>query len=114
MELKRPFSLLEWHSLPETARLYIIALEQSIATTSDKIELLEIKTRVVREILKNLATDNVLIIERDNNNLMLSARNLPGVKVMSPEGLNLYDLLYYDKIFITQPCLDDINRRLLV
>ena len=41
MEIKRPFSPLEWHTIPEAARLYISALEQSIATMSDKIELLE-------------------------------------------------------------------------
>jgi transposase len=41
MEFKRPFSPLEWHTLPEAVRGYISALEQNIATMSDKIELLE-------------------------------------------------------------------------
>jgi len=41
MEIKRPFSLLEWHTMPEAARLYISALEQNITAMSDKIELLE-------------------------------------------------------------------------
>ena len=79
----------------------------------DKIELNEIKTKGFVNILNNLETQNVLIVDRENSNLVLSARNLPSVKVLPPEGLNLYDILYYDSLFITQPCLEEISRRLL-
>jgi large subunit ribosomal protein L4 len=79
----------------------------------DKIELKEIKTKNFINILNSLNTKNVLIIDEENINLKLSARNVPYVKVLPPEGLNLYDILYYDDLFITQPCLEKIHRRLL-
>jgi len=78
----------------------------------DKIELPEIKTRHVTQILTTLGAHRVLIIDDHNERLQLSARNLPEVKVLQPEGLNLYDLLSYDMLFITQPCLEKIQRRL--
>jgi len=79
----------------------------------DKIELPEIKTRRVAEMLKVLGSRRALIIDENNETLQLSARNIPGVKVLRPEGLNLYDILYYDNLYITQPCLEKIQRRLV-
>lgn len=79
----------------------------------DKIELPEIKTRNVAEMLKVLGTRRALIIDEKNERLQLSARNIPDVKVLQPEGLNLYDILYYDNLYITQPCLEKIQRRLV-
>lgn len=79
----------------------------------DKIEMQEIKTKNFVTILNNLGTNNALIIDEKNDNLKLSARNLPNVKVLPPKGLNLYDILYYDNLFITQPCIEAIHRRLL-
>ncbi len=82
-------------------------------TILDKIELNEIKTAKISEILNKLDLKSVLIIEEGNKNLVLSAKNIPGVKILSPEGLNLYDILYYKDLVITQPCLEKIQRRLL-
>jgi large subunit ribosomal protein L4 len=82
-------------------------------TILDKIELNEIKTAKIAEILNKLDLKSVLIIEEGNKNLVLSAKNISGVKILSPEGLNLYDILYYKDLVITQPCLEKIQRRLL-
>ena len=41
MQIKKPFSPLQWNTLPEPVRLYISMLEQNIAATTDRIELLE-------------------------------------------------------------------------
>ncbi len=82
-------------------------------TILDKIELTEIKTAKIAEILNKLDLKSVLIIDEGNKNLVLSAKNIPGVKILSPEGLNLYDILYYKDLVITQPCLEKIQRRLL-
>jgi ribosomal protein L4 len=38
---------------------------------------------------------------------------VPNVKVLSPQGLNLYDVLYHDGLYITLPCLEKIQRRLV-
>lgn len=79
----------------------------------DKIELGEVKTKKFMSIMNNLGSKKALIIDQHNENLRLSTRNISSVKVLPPEGLNLYDLLYFDDLFITQPCVEAIHRRLL-
>ena len=48
-------------------------------------------------------------IDSGNNALEKSARNLSYVKVLRPEGLNVYDILKYDTLVITQACLETIS-----
>ena len=80
----------------------------------DKIQLDEIKTKVFKGILQKLESDNCLIIaSEDNQNLMLSSRNLQGVKVMKVEGLNVYDVLKYQKLILLEASLEGIEGRLL-
>jgi large subunit ribosomal protein L4 len=80
----------------------------------DKLEFPEIKTRGVVAMLKQLGLRNVLIVEQENLNLEKSARNVPLVKVLRPEGLNVYDVLQYEHIIITQPCVEKLQGRLAV
>lgn len=78
----------------------------------DNFNLEKIKTKSFVSILGNLAIDDALIIDVANINLEKSARNVPGIKVLNPEGLNVYDILKYDSLIITQPCLEKITKSL--
>jgi len=78
----------------------------------DNFNLNEIKTKSFVTILGNLAIDDALIIDDANINLEKSARNVLGIKVLRPEGLNVYDILKYDSLIITQPCLEKITKSL--
>ncbi len=80
----------------------------------DKLELQEIKTAAFINLLRQLGFSNVLIIAQENSNLEKSARNVPHVKVLRPEGLNVYDVLRYEQLIITQPCVEKIQGRLAV
>jgi large subunit ribosomal protein L4 len=80
----------------------------------DKLELPEIKTRGMVAILKQLGLTSVLIVEQENLNLEKSARNVPRVKVLRPEGLNVYDVLQHEHILITQSCVEKLQGRLAV
>jgi len=80
----------------------------------DKLELQEIKTAAFVNLLRQLGFSNVLIIAQENSNLEKSARNVPHVKVLRPEGLNVYDVLRYEQLIITQPCMEKIQGRLAV
>jgi large subunit ribosomal protein L4 len=80
----------------------------------DKLELQEIKTAAFVNLLRQLGFSNVLIIAQENSNLEKSARNVPHVKVLRPEGLNVYDVLRYEQLIITQPCVEKIQGRLVV
>jgi large subunit ribosomal protein L4 len=81
----------------------------------DKIELTEPKTKQVAEITNALNVTNALILTDEKNiNLELSARNVPGVKVMRSEGLNVYDILKYKNLILLEGSIKAIEGRLLV
>lgn len=42
-------------------------------------------------------------------NTILSARNIPGVKAMAAEGLNIYDIVHYTQLFLTKSAVEKIE-----
>lgn len=60
-----------------------------------------------------LKSQKVLILEDEKNyNLAKSVSNIPGVDVLPVDGLNVYDLLWHDKLVVTKAALDKIGERL--
>ena len=55
----------------------------------------------------------LIVIDGRNENLELSARNVPGVKVLRAEGLNVYDVLKYENLVLLAPTVKSIEGRLL-
>jgi large subunit ribosomal protein L4 len=78
----------------------------------DSISLDSIKTKKFLSIMGNLNISDALIIDQDNLNLRLSARNVPKIKVLQPDGLNTYDILRYDYLVLTAPSVKKIEERL--
>jgi large subunit ribosomal protein L4 len=79
----------------------------------DNMELAQIKTQEFVGIINSLATDNALIITADKNeNLERSSRNVPNIKVMRTEGLNVYDILKHHKLVLLQGSIEGIEGRL--
>ncbi len=78
----------------------------------DSFDLAETKTKALAAMLRRLEIDNAFIIDEANRPLELSARNLPRIKVLKPEGLNVHDILKYDTLIITRACLEKITRSL--
>ena len=79
----------------------------------DKFELPQIKTKEFVNILNSLKLSNVLIVtEEKNENLELSSRNVPDIKVLQSSGLNVYDILKYKTLILLEPVLKNIERRL--
>jgi len=79
----------------------------------DKIELERIKTKDFVGIIKNLDLQNLLIVtDERNENLELSSRNVPGVKVLRAEGLNVYDILKYKYLVLLEASIKGIEGRL--
>ena len=85
----------------------------------DELKLDEIKTKNVQNILNNLDTSKALIItaSNDDKNLILSARNIAGVKtafISSDESgvssnINVYDILKYDTVIATKDAVAKIE-----
>lgn len=80
----------------------------------DSFGLNEIKTREFDTIINNLGLKNLLVvIDADDKNVILSSRNIPDVKVIKTEGLNVYDILKYDNLLLLESSIGGIKGRFL-
>lgn len=78
----------------------------------DKLTLEAPKTKLMAKVLADLQTENALIvIARRDDTIERAARNLPTVKVLRAEGANVYDLLRYDCLIVTQDAVDSLAAR---
>ena len=59
------------------------------------------------------AREALIVTAGKNKNLELSSRNVPHVKVLRSDGLNVYDVLRHDKLILLEPSLKQITERLL-
>ena len=79
----------------------------------DSLDMTEAKTKVMRKILADLQVQSALIvIPQSDRKVELAARNLPTVKVLRAEGLNVYDLLHYEHLILTEAALKVLEERL--
>ena len=80
----------------------------------DRFELEQIKTKDFVSAVQTLQAPKALIVTVDGNrHLELSSRNVPGIKVIRCEGLNVYDILKYDKLILLEEAVKGIEGRLL-
>jgi len=67
------------------------------------IDLEKISTKACAEFLSRFADENVLVVfAGENQNLELSAKNLPHVKVLRADGVNVYDVMKYRTLLLTE------------
>ncbi len=79
-------------------------------TVVKALDLDKISTKGFAQVLDRFALKKALIvIDGENTNLELSARNLPFVKVMRAEGVNVYDILKYPSLVLTEAAVDRIE-----
>jgi large subunit ribosomal protein L4 len=74
----------------------------------DSLELAEPKTRLMSTLLEKLGVQEnaIVLISADNKNLRLASRNIPSVKVLRMDNMNVYDLLKYRYLITTQDTLN--------
>tara|TARA_Y100000996_G_scaffold409028_1_gene389042 strand:- start:73 stop:696 length:624 start_codon:yes stop_codon:yes gene_type:complete len=81
----------------------------------DSFKIENFKTKELDKKLKNFDYNSALFIYSENGidkNFKLASSNIPKVAILSQKGINVKDLITYDKIFIEQKSLDEINKRL--
>ncbi|MHB8845475.1 MAG: 50S ribosomal protein L4 [Nitrospirota bacterium] len=73
----------------------------------DKLELAGPRTKQMSDLLKALgvAESALVLIAGENKNVSLASRNMPNVKVIRMENINVYDLLKYRYLITTQDAL---------
>ena len=76
----------------------------------DAFNMDEIKTKKFKAVMDALKVSKALVVVGgDNKNVVLSARNIPSVKTASTATINVYDILKYDTLVITQDAVATIT-----
>ncbi|MFT9850378.1 50S ribosomal protein L4 [Aneurinibacillus sp. REN35] len=105
------------YKLPKKVRRLAIKSALSSKVKNEGIMVLDAlsfdapKTKEMVKVLGNLKVDNkVLVVTGEyNDNVALSARNIPGVKFVSANGINVLDVLHHDKLLITQDAVAKVE-----
>jgi large subunit ribosomal protein L4 len=89
-------------------------LQEKALIVLDKLDLETVKTKRFVEVMGALKTKEALIVtDRELGNLELSSRNVPRVKVVRWEGLNVYDILRFKHLILLEPSVKQLEERLL-
>jgi large subunit ribosomal protein L4 len=73
----------------------------------------EVKTKLMAKVVSDFGLKKALIVLcSSDNNLELSARNLPGIKVVREDMLNVYDVLRYDHLVMIKDAALRVQERL--
>lgn len=77
----------------------------------DQLSLAQPKTKEFASILNNLKVDRKALVVTGNydDNIALSTRNIPGVKFVSAEGINVLDVIAHDKLIITKDAVQKVE-----
>jgi large subunit ribosomal protein L4 len=109
------------YKVPKKVRKLALKMALSSKLNLDEILVLkdwqldQIKTKDVVETLNALNIENALIItEKENEKLEISSRNIPRIKVLRSGGLNVYDILKYEKLILVEPSVKEIEGRLSI
>jgi large subunit ribosomal protein L4 len=78
----------------------------------DEFAIAAVKTKDLVATLAELgaAVKTLVVDSLDNANLVLSARNVKKTKVTNSFGLNIYDILYHDKLFISKAAIEELSK----
>src|SRR4051812_25860426 len=58
---------------------------------------------------KNARAKTLIIDSLDNENLVLSSRNVEKTKVVNSFGLNIYDIIYHEKLVLSRAAVEELN-----
>ena len=76
----------------------------------DELKLNEIKTKNMKAVLDNLKVSKALIVLNENDqNVVMSARNLDGVKTALINTINVFDILKYNTVVVTKAAVAEIE-----
>jgi large subunit ribosomal protein L4 len=89
-------------------------LQDNALIVVDRLDLEPAKTKRFVEVMVALEAGQALIVtDRKIESLELSSRNVPDVKILRSEGLNVYDILRFKNLVLLEPSVKQIAERLL-
>lgn len=105
--------------VPKKVKKAAISMALSDKLNSDRLVVIDdftlpdIKTREFVRVMENFEVKKALIVlDEKNENLEKSSKNVPWVKVMRYQGLNVYDILNHDHLILVKPAIDKIEEAL--
>lgn len=76
----------------------------------DEIKFDEIKTKKFQAVMDNLKVSKALVVLNENDkNVILSARNIPAVQTALTNTINVYDILKYNTVIVTKAAVATIE-----
>ncbi len=82
-------------------------------TVVKSIDLTEVKTKAFAAVAEKLGMNKTLIVAKNaDEKLVLSARNMPHIKVIEADKLNVYDVLLYPELIMLETAAQDVQERL--
>ncbi|MBN1141055.1 MAG: 50S ribosomal protein L4 [Deltaproteobacteria bacterium] len=85
-------------------------LQQDQLLVFDSLDQGKISTKEFAAFLNRMGIASALIVlSEDNANVTLSARNIPHIKVVRAEGVNVYDLLKYKSVLFTEQAVSQLE-----
>lgn len=76
----------------------------------DEIALKEIKTKEFQNMLNSLKLDKAFVVlDKNDQNVILSARNIEGIKTSGVNEINVYDIMKYGKVLVTKDAVKNIE-----
>ena len=71
-------------------------------TVVEKLELKEIKTKTMVKALADLKVEGktLIVLPENNQNVLMSSRNIEGVKTITANNINVFDLLKYTNLIL--------------
>ncbi|HCA34619.1 MAG TPA: 50S ribosomal protein L4 [Lachnospiraceae bacterium] len=85
-------------------------VQENKLTVLDELTLSEIKTKDMVKVLDQFKLNKALVLlTGDNKNVILSARNIPDVKTLPAEQVNVYDVLKYENLVATKDAIEKIE-----
>ncbi len=76
----------------------------------DELKFDAIKTKDFAKVMSNLGVEKALVVINDNDtNVVMSAKNIPTVKTASASTINVYDILKYNTVVVTKDAVNTIQ-----
>ena len=76
----------------------------------DELKFDTVKTKNFAQVMNNLEVNNGLVVVNENDtNVMMSARNIPTVKMALPNTINVYDIMKAGKVVLTNDAVKTIE-----
>ncbi|PFA64168.1 50S ribosomal protein L4 [Bacillus sp. AFS015802] len=105
------------YKLPKKVRRLAIKSALSSKVVEENILVLEAlsfdapKTKEFANVLKGLSVDSKTLVITDglDENVALSARNIPGVTVVPADGISVLDVLGHDKLVMTKSAVEKVE-----